>query len=359
MKNENSTKFISELLTALALVNWDKRHKLYFEFRQSKTGLYPVIGGTSGKQFYKFSIQGVDYIVIKFPKNGPISEEIFVDFDGGGLNQTEIFIHVHNLLAKFLPYIPEIYGYSIHASVSIIEYLGQESLYTYMQRLPSTEESNSTFQKLIEWLVLLQKITRQEKHLCFQRRMERETVFLEFQEFIKFGVLKGETRGNDELEIKKLTEYFKELSEEIEAIPVTLIHRDYQSKNILLYKNSPWILDFQDACLGPFTYDIASLIYDRKIDLDSCVQEKLMQEFWGKAYPEKPICHYNSFKHYLKLTAISRICKSIGWRSKAAIIKEKQPDFIIDIKPALDSLTSLWVILKLDQKILKTLLKYF
>ena len=41
------------------------------------------------------------------------------------------------------------------------------------------------------------------------------------------------------------------------------VHRDYHSKNLMVIpKNNPGILDFQDAVKGPFTYDLVSLLKD-------------------------------------------------------------------------------------------------
>jgi aminoglycoside/choline kinase family phosphotransferase len=45
--------------------------------------------------------------------------------------------------------------------------------------------------------------------------------------------------------------------------PTTFVHRDYHSRNLLLTPhNNPGVLDFQDAVLGPVTYDLVSLLKD-------------------------------------------------------------------------------------------------
>ena len=47
------------------------------------------------------------------------------------------------------------------------------------------------------------------------------------------------------------------------AQPQSFVHRDYHSRNLMLVDgNNPGILDFQDAVLGPFTYDLVSLLRD-------------------------------------------------------------------------------------------------
>ena len=47
-----------------------------------------------------------------------------------------------------------------------------------------------------------------------------------------------------------------------------LCHRDYHSRNLMLHDGRLHIIDFQDARLGPDTYDLASLLRDSYVDLD-------------------------------------------------------------------------------------------
>ncbi|MGA8277173.1 MAG: phosphotransferase [Rhodanobacteraceae bacterium] len=52
--------------------------------------------------------------------------------------------------------------------------------------------------------------------------------------------------------------------------PRTFVHRDYHSRNLLIVDdNNPGVIDFQDAVVGPLTYDLVSLLRDCYIDWDS------------------------------------------------------------------------------------------
>lgn len=62
--------------------------------------------------------------------------------------------------------------------------------------------------------------------------------------------------------------------------PQVVVHRDYHSRNLMHTKsNSPGIIDFQDAVVGPITYDLVSLLRDCYI---SWPQQKLDQ--WIRYY---------------------------------------------------------------------------
>jgi aminoglycoside/choline kinase family phosphotransferase len=52
------------------------------------------------------------------------------------------------------------------------------------------------------------------------------------------------------------------------AQPTVTVHRDWMPRNLMVCEPNPGILDFQDAVVGPVTYDIASLLRDAFISWD-------------------------------------------------------------------------------------------
>jgi aminoglycoside/choline kinase family phosphotransferase len=58
------------------------------------------------------------------------------------------------------------------------------------------------------------------------------------------------------------------------------VHRDYHSRNLMVTPtNNPGILDFQDAVIGPVTYDLVSLLRDCYI----CWRKERVED-WAKGY---------------------------------------------------------------------------
>ena len=55
--------------------------------------------------------------------------------------------------------------------------------------------------------------------------------------------------------------------DELAAEPRVLCHRDYHSRNLMLHEDRLYIIDFQDARMGPDTYDLVSLLRDSYVDL--------------------------------------------------------------------------------------------
>ncbi len=100
-----------------------------------------------------------------------------------------------------------------------------------------------------------------------------------------------------------LREAFAEIVRNIEAMPYGFVHRDYQSKNLMVGpKGALTLIDFQDALLGPRAYDLVALLCDSYVSLDLGLQqsmidryaalrridpEALRQEFWRVALHRK------------------------------------------------------------------------
>jgi aminoglycoside/choline kinase family phosphotransferase len=74
------------------------------------------------------------------------------------------------------------------------------------------------------------------------------------------GIESGDREQADELQI-----CFQRLASEIAQEVRVFTHRDYHSRNLMLLKEEVYVIDFQDARLGPVTYDLASLCYDSYI----------------------------------------------------------------------------------------------
>jgi aminoglycoside/choline kinase family phosphotransferase len=71
------------------------------------------------------------------------------------------------------------------------------------------------------------------------------------------------------------------------AQPMTLVHRDFHSRNLMVQPDQPGagpgVLDFQDAVWGPLAYDLVSLLRDAYIDWDESIQIDWAVRYWEQA----------------------------------------------------------------------------
>jgi N-acetylmuramate 1-kinase len=82
----------------------------------------------------------------------------------------------------------------------------------------------------------------------------------------------------------RLDEAFDHLAAEIDALPKGFVHRDYQSRNLMVIddvprKESLAVIDFQDAFQGPCIYDLVALLNDSYVDLTWDLKNRLIQRY--------------------------------------------------------------------------------
>lgn len=99
------------------------------------------------------------------------------------------------------------------------------------------------------------------------------------------------------------------------AQPQVGVHRDYHARNLMLLKESrAGVIDFQDAVLGPVTYDLVSLLRDCYVEWeDEWVYSKLEQ--WHQLMVENRVIEpiaFDQLKYWFDLMGIQRHVKASG-----------------------------------------------
>ena len=108
-----------------------------------------------------------------------------------------------------------------------------------------------------------------------------------------------------------------------------LVHRDLQSSNILFKGRRLFLIDFQGMRMGAAAYDLASLLYDPYVKLDSELRERLVEE-----YAEcLPAAGSDGLIH---AGAVQRLVQALGAFGRLDSVG--QPDFTRFIMPALENL---------------------
>jgi N-acetylmuramate 1-kinase len=80
-----------------------------------------------------------------------------------------------------------------------------------------------------------------------------------------------------------LDETFSLLVHSALAQPQVFMLRDFMPRNLMMTEPNPGILDFQDAVLGPITYDVASLLRDAFISWDEAFELDCIAWYWERA----------------------------------------------------------------------------
>jgi aminoglycoside/choline kinase family phosphotransferase len=96
--------------------------------------------------------------------------------------------------------------------------------------------------------------------------------------------------------------------------PQTFVHRDYHSRNLMKTKNNnPGVLDFQDAVVGPVTYDLVSLLKDCYISWDQSIVDEFSDGFRKKYnHTNQTNIKFDQWQRWFDLMGIQRHLKVLG-----------------------------------------------
>jgi aminoglycoside/choline kinase family phosphotransferase len=111
---------------------------------------------------------------------------------------------------------------------------------------------------------------------------------------------------------KEITLEFNKINSIIKSIPKTFVHRDYHSRNLLITDtNNPGIIDYQDAVIGPVTYDLVSLLKDCYVSWNDGLIEDMLESFF-KRIKSNTINNISDFRYWFEITGLQRHIKAIG-----------------------------------------------
>jgi N-acetylmuramate 1-kinase len=113
--------------------------------------------------------------------------------------------------------------------------------------------------------------------------------------------------------------------------PVSCVHRDYHSRNLMVLDNAPpGVIDFQDAVIGPVTYDLVSLLRDCYIAWPQIqVEQWLIQHYQKLKQTGIITCDLPVFTRWFDLMGMQRHLKAIGIFSRLNL-RDGKPGYLKD-----------------------------
>jgi aminoglycoside/choline kinase family phosphotransferase len=138
-----------------------------------------------------------------------------------------------------------------------------------------------------------------------------------------------------DVETKMLGKVFASLKNSCLQQPMVGVHRDYHSRNLMLLEDDEiGVIDFQDAVIGPITYDAVSLLRDSYQDWPKAKLQLWLQDWHAEYYAQSP---WTDFKLWFDCVGMQRHIKIAGIFARLCI-RDSKPSFLSDIPHTLDYL---------------------
>lgn len=144
---------------------------------------------------------------------------------------------------------------------------------------------------------------------CYPKStFDRQSVMWDFNYF-KYSFLKPSgIRFNE----AKLDDDFMAFADVLLAQPCSYFHyRDFQSRNIMLVNDSPYLIDYQGGRKGPLLYDIASFLYQAKANFPQWLRDEMLEFYLEKVKELEPV-NIHELKKQFPNFALFRVIQTLG-----------------------------------------------
>lgn len=221
------------------------------------------------------------------------------------------FANVAALFRRLGVPIPTILGHSGPLGVLALEDLGDVTLQAHLGTAPAADHA-ALYRQAVSVIAVLQRRGAElasPEYLPYGITFDRAKLMWEMNFFVKYFV---EAYHGVELTPAARVAIQEEclpIVEELAAEPRVLCHRDYHSRNLMLHQGTLCVIDFQDARMGPDTYDLASLLKDSYVDLSAQAVEDLIAEF---LVVTRHTDDAREFRRRFDLMSLQRNLKALG-----------------------------------------------
>ena len=224
--------------------------------------------------------------------------------------ETLPFLNVIELLERMDIRVPAVLGSEPDLGLLVIEDLGDVTLQEYLR---DASEVDGT-RRYVEAVAIIGRMQQRGRDLASSRyqpfglAFDVEKLSWELEFFLEHFLVQHRSRALPADRLSALRDEFGLLATELAAEPRVFCHRDYHSRNLMWHRRELCVIDFQDARLGPDSYDLVSLLRDSYVDHDRAFVEEMVEVF----LPLIPNDRRRDFGRRFDLMAVQRHLKALG-----------------------------------------------
>lgn len=292
--------------------------------------LTPLAGDASNRRYFRVAQDDTTYVLMQMadPEGFKQSEEAVT---GTVPIDEPPFLNLQRYLKAAGCPVPDVLGVDLAHGLILLEDLGDVSL---MAAISGADDGTvaTLYEAAVDGLARLQRARLDDGCVATHRTFGPELLAWEFDHFVAYGLEARRGNALPGAERDALMAAFGELAEQIAAAPTVLVHRDYHSRNLLVRPGGGLgLIDFQDALMGPVTYDLASLLWDPYVHLAEGLAARLTARYVEQA----PVTLPDDFPQNLARTAFQRLLKAAGRFVYIDRVKGN-PSFLKDVPACLE-----------------------
>lgn len=231
---------------------------------------------------------------------------------GTDTQEVDAYVAIGRHLAARNAAVPRLFSWDRHCGLVFLQDVGDTHLQSMITKKDAAHTRSIYCRVIDQWITMATAGTEGfDTRWCHQTPCYDQGVVLEnecryFTDAFVRGYL-GKKIAYDDLRSE-----FEALARAIMAAEIRgFVHRDFQSRNIMVHGDRIYFIDFQGGRLGPVQYDLASLLIDPYTALSGDLQGALLayaEEKWQECTRIDP----DQFRKGYGLCAVSRNLQILG-----------------------------------------------
>lgn len=289
----------------------------------AKVEITPIEKGGSDRRFYRV-------------RSSPEQTLILVKYN---LEREENrhYVQVADFLAANGIRAPKVYFHDAQEGLIWIEDLGETDLWSYREE--NWIARRALYDSALEQVAKLHSLAHSAADgIRKDFPPEFDAALYSWEQQYFFDNCLGRHFGMSEEERAELAALpaLREIPVRLAELPRVLVHRDFQSQNIIVRNGDAYLIDFQGMRPGLAEYDVASLLYDPYVSLSAKEREQLFTDYCAaRSSVDNPVTHCS--RELLHLCALQRLMQALGAYGFLGLVKGNTA-FLAHIPAALLSL---------------------
>lgn len=252
----------------------------------------PITGDASFRRYFRVTIEASRYIVMDAPPS-----------TGSCLP----FVSIAQELSSYNINTPIIFAKNLAQGFLLLSDFGD----TMLHQVLNNDTANEWYHRCFETLLLLQQHKNLDSYPLPQYNNGLYSFYEESSWFITWYLQQYRQLSLSHQMLAELEREIHLITTAVKEQPQVVIHRDFHSRNIMVTpEQTLGILDFQDAVVGPITYDLVSLLRDCYINWPPEQVEQWLRDYYQQQNAVH--CKFDQFKRWFDWAGLQRHLKCAG-----------------------------------------------
>lgn len=251
----------------------------------------PIEKGGSGRKFWRVNVSGQSHILVRYGEERP---------------ENRYYVEIAQFLARVGVRVPQVFFHDPAEGLILMEDAGGHDLWAH--REDPWVQRRALYQRTLDEALLLHTrahIAEGRPHL--QQSFDAALYRWEQNYFVEHCLQRHFGLAEPDIDRDRLAE----IAERLAAEPRCLVHRDFQSQNIIIRDGGVCLIDFQGLRPGLAQYDVASLLLDPYVNLSPAERDELLGHYLsgllGAGRPKE-----SEWLELYDLCAMQRLMQALG-----------------------------------------------